>query len=164
MKKAQISMEFTILLGIMFMVFLVYFAVIESKALDISEASDRVLLEQVGMKIKAEFDAAAFVDNGFQHRFNLPATILGKDYNLTLCAYYEEYFDDTNNIRGKCNTTEEIIFPEIVMKYADSNSEEVVKISRNIVGAPAGLIRDVGNCLRKENNILYINSGRFPCV
>ncbi len=164
MKTAQISAEFTILLGMMFMVFLVYFGVIQSKALEISDASDRVLLEQIGMKIKAELDAAAFVDNGFQHKFNLPATILGKDYNLTLCAYYEEYFNDANNIRGKCNTASEILFPEIVMKYADSDSEEVVKISRNIVGAPTGLIKDAGNCLRKENNILYINSGRFPCV
>ncbi len=165
MKKAQVSIEFVILISFMFLVFLVYTSAIQSRAIDFAKNADRVLIEQLGQKTLTELDAASFVENGFRYTFSLPETLLGKNYNMLLCAYYLDYTNERDNVRNNAAACggQVIDIAELVLQYSDSVSQLPLKISRNIVAQPDSLKLGEMNCLRKENNVVYVNHPSFLC-
>lgn len=164
-KRAQVAIEFTILLTVMFLVFLSFLGVIYQKTYDVAQASDRQLLEQVGDKISIEIDAAAFAEDGFQHKFNIPVTILGKVFEINFCPKYEYYTDDVTNCEGYCGITK----PEISLNYKGETLGYINKIPLFTVGVEDSLMdpttKDISAeiCLRKENGALYINHPDCKC-
>ncbi|MFA5141729.1 MAG: hypothetical protein WC471_02065 [Candidatus Woesearchaeota archaeon] len=169
--KGQAATEFMVIFTFMLMVFLSYLAVMQQRAIDISIDADRQLLQQMGEVIKNKLDTAAFVENGFRYKFTLPRTILGKDYNIILCPYYEQYTSDNIFTKGTClneqGIRQSVMYPELVLSYADINEKIVVKISRYVAGKDDMIQNAIDSgsdiCLSKENNVVYMNSDVYLC-
>lgn len=164
-KKAQVSTEFTILIAFMFLIFLVYMGAIQDRAIDFSKNADNILLEQIGQVILTEIDNAAFTENGYKRQFEIPSTLLNKNYDIKICSYYSDYTNEkdyTRNNDAVCGGVD-VKIPEIIVKFSDSISEFTFKIPRNVVTQPDSILLGNKNCLRKENNVVYLNHPTYTC-
>jgi len=166
MRKAQVSTEFTILVAFMLFVFLIYMGAIQERTLDFAKNSDMVLLEEISQVILTEIDNTAFTENGFRRVFELPATLINKEYEVKICAFYASYkdvLDNTRNNHVDCGGSD-VLIPEIIVKYTLQDNTVIRKISRNVVmDNPYGIKLGEMNCLRKENNVVYINNETYNC-
>ena len=127
--KAQFAMEFIVLISFMFIIFLGFTAVITSKILDARESGRQQNAEDIATLAKNEIDLAGSVSDGYVRNFNLPDTIEGNSYNISI-----------------------IDNRELVVKYLDK--EHVLFLQDNI----RGNINSGKNTIRKENGIVYVNA------
>lgn len=126
--KAQFAIEFIILIAFMFTIFLGFTAVITSKILDARESGKQQTAEDIATLAKNEIDLARSVSDGYTRTFNLPATIEGNSYGISI-----------------------IDNRELVVKYLDK--EYVLFLEGNV----RGNINSGENTIRKENGIVYVN-------
>jgi len=86
-KRGQISVEFIMLFGMMFFVFiLVLGAVIYYSQIKMRESS-YIALEDLAYKIKGEVELASEVNDGYQRTFTIPSEINFKEYNLSVTNF-----------------------------------------------------------------------------
>ena len=126
--KAQFAIEFVVLIAFMFIIFLGFTAVITSKILDAMESGRQQTAEDIATLAKNEIDLARSVSDGYVRTFNLPATIEGNSYDISI-----------------------IDNRELVVKYFDK--EYVLFLQGNV----RGNINSGENTIRKENGIVYAN-------
>ena len=127
--KAQFAIEFVVLIAFMFIIFLGFTAVITSKILDAGESGRQQTAEDIATLAKNEIDLARSVSDGYVRTFNLPATIEGNSYDISIIGNRE-----------------------LVVKYFDK--EYVLFLQGNV----RGNINSGENTIRKENGIVYVNA------
>ena len=126
--KAQFAIEFVVLIAFMFIIFLGFTAVITSKILDAGESGMQQTAEDIATLAKNEIDLARSVSDGYVRTFNLPATIEGNSYDISIIGNRElvvKYFDKEyvlflqGNVRGNINSGENTIRKENGIVYAN---------------------------------------------
>ena len=81
--KAQLSMEFIMLISIVFMTFVIFVAFVRMNYSEVNDNAEYLKVKDLALSIKFEFDRTIEVESGFQRGFILPATIDYIDYNVT---------------------------------------------------------------------------------
>ena len=95
-KKAQVSMEFVFLIGLAFMVMVVFIASTRSEFSTLRSEEERSLLKDVSVMVQQEFIIASTVEDGYIRIFYVPQDLDGVSYtiqivNNVLLASTEEY-------------------------------------------------------------------------
>ncbi len=127
--NAQFSIEFVVLISFMFLIFLGVIAVITSKVIEAKENERQKIAEDIAKIVRNEIDLAKSVSNGYTRTFSIPTKIKGNNYNIEIIGNRE-----------------------LVVTYLDK--EYVEFLPENIVGNT-----NLGtNIIKKENDIVYINS------
>ncbi|MEM2131252.1 MAG: cohesin domain-containing protein [Candidatus Woesearchaeota archaeon] len=83
-KKSQISFEFIIIFGIVFMVLTGFILIIKTKISEINEEKEYQEAISLINNIKTEILIASSVNNNYYRKFELPNKINGYEYNLIL--------------------------------------------------------------------------------
>lgn len=140
MKKAQSSIEVTLLIGFMFLTFNIFLLVIAQRMVDVQNQKDRQLIDDMGSVIESEIELAAGVENGYSRTFEIPKTLKGINYSVKLIS----------SITMKTN------YSELVLKYVDFTKtyETVKKLPKNV----DGIICKGKNNITKENGIVLLNN------
>lgn len=128
-KKSQFSIEFVVLIAFMFLIFVVFIAVITSKVSESKENGRLRVAEDIATLAKNEIDLAKSAADGYSRNFELPAKISGNSYTIGI-----------------------IDNREIVVNYIDK--EHVLFLQENVCGD----ILIPSNEIDKENGVTCINS------
>jgi len=97
-KKAQASIEFMFLIGFMFIIFVVFFIVIQQRTSEANEYKNRLLLKQVSRLVKSEIRDAQIFNYGYKRTFYLPKLINGKNYSINISEDGYELMLNYSNI------------------------------------------------------------------
>jgi len=81
--KAQLAMEFVLLLSISFFTLLVFLKTTEDKVDDLNEEKEFVLAKDLAYKIQHEINIAAQVKSGYNRTFFIPEKLDNKEYTIT---------------------------------------------------------------------------------
>jgi uncharacterized protein (UPF0333 family) len=131
MKKAQFSLEFLLLLAVMFIIFTGFLAVTTTKILNAKDRERQQIAEDIAVTVRDEIEFANSLQDGYERTFTLPPKINGNTYTVTV-------LDNR----------------EIVVTYLDKEHVEFLP------GGISGTV-DVGlNTVRKENGIVYLSNSK----
>lgn len=136
MKKGQSAIEFTVLMGMMFLIFTVFFFAVSTKLLDIQKENEASLLEDLGNYVQNELRLAVIAEDGYFRQFQLPATIGGYDYSINITTYID--MNHTDVIFSYINYTEQMQYVLPVGNITGSidkakNTTVTVKKQNNVV-------------------------------
>lgn len=84
LRKGQTSIEFMFLMGFMFVIFIVFFLVINDRAVEINVERDRQSLQELNNIIRAEVRNANFFDDGYYREFWVPKMVDGRNFTMDL--------------------------------------------------------------------------------
>lgn len=84
MKRAQTSIEFIILIGGVLFFFVIMMMVFQQNIASKTTERKNLAVQEVALGIQKEISLAASSSDGYQRNFNIPQTILGMEYNVTL--------------------------------------------------------------------------------
>lgn len=84
MKKSQTSTEFLFLIGIAFIVSLIFTVVSLSQQKEINLEKEFILLKDVGLKLQSEIFLASNVEDGYYRAFSIPEKLDNLDYNISI--------------------------------------------------------------------------------
>jgi len=139
MKKAQSSIEVTLLIGFMFLVFNIFLLVIAERMVDVQNQKDSQLIDDMGSVIEGEITLAAGVEDGYSRIFEIPKTLKGINYSVRLI---------NSSIMGTN-------YSELVLKYIDfTKTYETVKLLPKNV---EGIIDKGENSILKKDGIICLN-------
>jgi len=82
--KGQSAMEFLVLISILIIVFIAFYAIVFQRIQDTNNKKDVLLGEDMASKVQREILLAAKVSDGYSREFTLPDTIEGMDYNILI--------------------------------------------------------------------------------
>ncbi len=82
-KRGQVSIEFLILIGVVFFTFLVFLGIILNNTKDLNKREELKRLDDLATKVQNELNLATSVKDGYIRQFTLPTTIDRKEYNIT---------------------------------------------------------------------------------
>lgn len=84
MSRAQATVEFIILIGFLFLIFLGFAALLQSRFVQVSHDNTQARLQQVASIVITEADLAEGVGDGYSRVFEIPFTIGGLNYSLEI--------------------------------------------------------------------------------
>ena len=139
MKKAQSSIEVTLLIGFMFLTFNIFLLVIAQRMVDVQNQKDRQLIEDMSSVIEGEIELAAGVEDGYSRTFEIPKTLKGINYSVRLIS----------------SNTMKTNYSELVLEYVDFTKtyETVKKLPKNV----DGIILKGENNISKNAGIICLN-------
>jgi hypothetical protein len=94
--RAQVSMEFIFLVGLAFMVMVVFVSSTRSEFSTLRSEEERSLVKDVSVMIQHELIIASNVEDGYTRIFSIPLNLDSISYNVqilnnTLIAFTDEY-------------------------------------------------------------------------
>ncbi len=138
MKKGQAANETAIVIGIMLLFTIAFFAVISDKFVAAADSRSKALADDVADVIKSELDLAASAQDGYSRMFTLPDSLDGSEYSLLLY--------------NKSNTASNFTQFVVNMSVSGVDYSTVRLVPDNILG-----VLSVGdNFLRKRNGIVNV--------
>jgi hypothetical protein len=176
-RKSQSSLEFTVIISFMFIVFLSFFYVIGNRLVQIKEDNDRMLLEDFGDYLKNEIGFASASVDGYERSFEVPSTLSGRNYHIKINDYsmvginhtelelsFENYSIEYNYVvllplrtRGGVDQKKN---PTIVIKKANN----VVYLDTFPIECGDGLVGSTEDCEGQQNNNIYCKQSTTECV
>lgn len=81
--KAQIAMEFVLLICIAFLMLLIFLAVMGDQIDDINKRKEFALVKDIAYKVQYEINMAAQVKSGYNRTFFIPEKLDNNDYTIT---------------------------------------------------------------------------------
>ena len=85
-KKNQSAIEFFILIGVLFFIFLIFLYLFQSDLLDKSEKRKDEMIRETALSIQNELSLASEASDGYLRTFEIPLTILGSDYEANITS------------------------------------------------------------------------------
>jgi len=82
--KAQVSIEFLMLIILMVVTFFIYVPFLWYQQLDIQTESEYLIGEKITTSLKKEIDTAVMFGSGYKRNFTLPEQILDSDYTISI--------------------------------------------------------------------------------
>lgn len=79
-------MQFLVLIGIVFVVFIIFVVGFAERYNDIRKEKEFVAIRDIGLKVHAEVSIAQSVEDGFIRSFTLAETSSGYNYSLSLVS------------------------------------------------------------------------------
>jgi hypothetical protein len=92
MRRGQTSLEFMFLIGFMFIIFAIFFIVIQERTIQVQQQRDYISLKEINNIIKSEVRTAQFFSNGYTRNFTLPPLIYGRQYTVNISEDRSELF------------------------------------------------------------------------
>lgn len=107
MTKAQAALEFILIFGFFFFIFVVFFGILQGRISDglAKRVTDEIRAEAT--VISREFQTASVMENGFQKIITLPVSIQGRKYTLFLYG------------------GERVSVTELILSYIDEPVDEI---------------------------------------
>jgi len=98
--KSQSSIEFLILVGVIFFFFLGFLIAIQTSINDKVKEKNNLLLKNTAYKIQDEINFASESSDGYEREFKIPDKIGSKDYDIDIIAnmVYLKTIDNKNSI------------------------------------------------------------------
>jgi hypothetical protein len=124
----QSSFEFVMILGILFLIFVGAFSVVQGRMFTVTKERNAVVLEGLGNVIRSELDLAADVRGDYYREFVLPDVVEGVNYSIQVSG-------------GK----------DVVLRIEDT--EHVIFLNANMTGT----LQKGVNVIRKVNNNITVN-------
>ncbi|MFH1133033.1 MAG: hypothetical protein V1735_00935 [Nanoarchaeota archaeon] len=112
-RRAQSTIEFTLVTSFMFLVFTVLFLLVANMSISSQEAKQAKDLETLADAIKEEVSLATAVENGYVRTVELPKTIEGTPYYVYVMTSVSLNY--TEMILGFNNTRKQLVVPLPVM-------------------------------------------------
>ncbi len=82
--KAQVSVEFLMLVILMVLIFSIYVPFLWRQQLEIEEENEYLVGEKIASSIKNEVETAVMFGSGYRRNFTLPEDIFGSDYTISI--------------------------------------------------------------------------------
>ena len=82
-KKGQVALEFLVLVGISFFVFLSLMSIMLYHAQELRDRKESQMVTDVADTIQNEINSASNVKDGYIRQFTLPPDLQGKEYTVT---------------------------------------------------------------------------------
>jgi len=108
--KAQIAMEFILLVSVAFMILIIFLTSVRNQAIDLNERKDFVLVKDLAYKVQYEINIATQVKSGYNRTFFIPEKLDNKEYTikiekneLTIKLEKLEFVLDIPEINGNIN-------------------------------------------------------------
>lgn len=126
--KAQVSIEFLMLVILMVLIFVIYMPFLWQQQLDIEQESEYLIGKKIAISLKKEVDTAVMFGSGYKRNFTLPEKILNSDY-----AIFIE--NKMLRIRWKNRATEEFLIAHNISgspssgQNTISNQDDVIVFS-----------------------------------
>lgn len=79
-KRAQGTMEFTIIFGTLLLFFITFFAIIQNNIHDKNKDKERILLQNIALNVRDEINLAAGASEGYYRQFTIPEKVFGREY------------------------------------------------------------------------------------
>lgn len=127
-KKAQGSIEFLILTGVIVLFLTLFFLAIQESNAERLNDEKRIYVQNIAFSIQDELNIALKSSNGYLRKFEVPEKIFGLEYEAEL--------------------TENVIY----VKTVDGKHAIALPIT-NVTGQ----IMKGSNLIKKENNTVYLN-------
>jgi len=114
MKKGQSSIEFLILVGALLFIFILFLGLFQQNISQKTIEQRNQEITELALTVKNEISLATEASDGYQRQFEIPKTLLGKDYdiNVTQGSVYIRTKDGRNalalpvyNVTGEINKT-----------------------------------------------------------
>jgi hypothetical protein len=140
MKKSQTAIEAALLIGFLLIVFSAFVIAMNTRLGSVMTEKNLQLLKSANNIIKSEVDMAVRSEEGYSRVFELPETLEGYRYNLTL----------HNGAELGAN------FSEVIVRFVnntDVKGEDVSFLPPSIIGAP----RKGNNTITKKSGIICFN-------
>jgi len=83
-KRAQGTIEFIILFGVILVFFIAFFAIVQNNISEKNEDKEKILLQNIALDVRDEINLAAEASDGYSREFNVPEKVLGGDYEITI--------------------------------------------------------------------------------
>ncbi len=147
-RKSQSSLEFTVIISFMFIIFLAFFYVIGNRLVQIREDNDRMLLDDFGDYLKNEVSFASTSVDGYERSFEVPSTLSGRNYNLKINDY---------TMAGINHTEMELSFENYSIEYS-----YVVMLPLRTKGA-IDQKKNTTIVIKRVNNIVYLDTYPIEC-
>lgn len=117
-------MEFMLLVSFMLMIFVIFFGIIQYRMAEATHDKEIDLLRQVGDSIKNEFALADIVEDGYEREFEIPTTIIGREYIIKLTKYGENRYGlDLAYEQGGSDVF--VLLPMVDFSFAVSNDYSI---------------------------------------
>ncbi|MGM5485498.1 MAG: hypothetical protein ACQEP1_06535 [Nanobdellota archaeon] len=84
MKRAQSSIEFSLVIGIMVMTLSVFLIFLNTQMIEMQRENKYAILSDMGEVIESEMELANSVEDGYTRTIRLPETLDGFDYHIGL--------------------------------------------------------------------------------
>jgi len=84
MKKAQATIEFVILVGFLFFILLIFSALLNNRLVGIHQMNTQIKMKEVANLVITETTLAELVGDGYSRTFELPVTLEGMEYNVSI--------------------------------------------------------------------------------
>ncbi len=82
--RAQISIEFILLVSFAFMILMIFLTSVRSQAIDLNEKRDFVLVKDLAYKVQHEINIATQVKSGYNRTFSIPEKLNNKGYAINI--------------------------------------------------------------------------------
>lgn len=129
MKKktnAQFAIEFIVLLGFMFLVFVGFLAVVTNKILDAKGDEKLKIAEEIALIAKDEIDLASGFSDGYKREFQIPNTIDGNDFDI-------EILFDRELVVNYLDAEYVVFLPDNVEGNVGKGVNEILKVGGKVV-------------------------------
>ena len=123
--KAQVSVEFLMIIVLMVLVFSVYVPFLWKQQIEIEKESEKIVGERIASTVKSEVETAVMFGSGYKRNFTLPGDMLG--YNYTI-----EVFNKIIRIKWKDTEIDEFLIAHQISgslspgKNTISNRDDVI--------------------------------------
>jgi uncharacterized protein YpmB len=87
-KRGQGIIEFVVLFGVALLFFVVIMASIQEKQSQRNKEKERIIVQNIALDVQDEINLAAGSSDGYRRNFQIPANILGKDYEIEITQGY----------------------------------------------------------------------------
>ena len=81
--KAQVALEFVLLIGIVMMVFFVFEIFVREHLSDMQSDTDYYQLKDIALSVQTELNKAVTLEDGYHRTFEIPTNLDGDEYNIT---------------------------------------------------------------------------------
>lgn len=127
-KKAQVAMEFVIIIGAVFFFVSIFFLVIQENLRDETEEKENILTKEVALIVQDEISLALEAADGYTRNFEIPERIGNREYEI--------------------NITSDLVF----IKTTDNKYALAIPVAE-----VTGNINIPNNTIQKINGAIYLN-------
>ena len=87
-KRAQSAIEFMLLVGAVFFFVIVFVGIFQGRIAEKSAEQRNIIITELALDIQNEINIAAESTDGYAREFDIPNTIAGKEYSISLYDGY----------------------------------------------------------------------------
>jgi hypothetical protein len=98
MAQGQVSNEFLILIGVVFLTLLLFLYYAADNIRDVSFKRELIAVRDVGFSVQQELFLASEVKDGYARSFDIPNTVDGFSYNISIVHHTLILVSDASNV------------------------------------------------------------------